>query len=355
MNKKTKTIIISAVVVVVLALLIIPKLSSSSGDAAGPSASAGADPTPVTVYIVKPQKLDNRILTTGTIMANEEVELKTETSGKVVKILFKEGTRVKKGDLLVKINDEELQAQLSRAKSALNLAEDNAHRFKLLLEREGVSQQDYDAAMNELNARKADVQLYEAQIAKTEVRAPFDGVVGLRNISEGDYVTTSTDIASMQNIDPIKIDFSIPEKYASYANTGDKIEFTISGSDKTYIGKVYAIEPKVDENTRTLQMRAICPNTKNEIHPGSFADVTLILREISDALMVPSQAIIPILKGQKVFLYKGGVVKEAVVKIGIRTDKNVEIMDGISPMDTVITSGILQIAAGMPVTISGTN
>ena len=355
MNKKTKTIIISAVVVVVLALLIIPKLSSSSGDADGPSASAGAGPTPVTVHIVKPQKLDNRILTTGTIMANEEVELKTETSGKVVKILFKEGTRVKKGDLLVKINDEELQAQLSRAKSALNLAEDNAHRFKLLLEREGVSQQDYDAAMNELNARKADVQLYEAQIAKTEVRAPFDGVVGLRNISEGDYVTTSTDIASMQNVDPIKIDFSIPEKYASYTNTGDKIEFTISGSDKTYIGKVYAIEPKVDENTRTLQMRAICPNTKNEIHPGSFADVTLILREISDALMVPSQAIIPILKGQKVFLYKGGVVKEAVVKIGIRTDKDVEIMDGISPMDTVITSGILQIAAGMPVTISGTN
>ena len=355
MNKKTKTIIISAVVVVILALLIIPKLSSSSGDAAGPSASAGAGPTPVTVHIVKPQKLDNRILTTGTIMANEEVELKTETSGKVVKILFKEGTRVKKGDLLVKINDEELQAQLSRAKSALNLAEDNAHRFKLLLEREGVSQQEYDAAMNELNARKADVQLYEAQIAKTEVRAPFDGVVGLRNISEGDYVTTSTDIASMQNIDPIKIDFSIPEKYASYTNTGDKIEFTISGSDKTYIGKVYAIEPKVDENTRTLQMRAICPNTKNEIHPGSSADVTLILREISDALMVPSQAIIPILKGQKVFLYKGGVVKEAVVKIGIRTDKNVEIMDGISPMDTVITSGILQIAAGMPVTISGTN
>ena len=355
MNKKTKTIIISAVVVVILALLIIPKLSSSSSGDPASSASAGAGPTPVTVHIVKPQKLDNRILTTGTIMANEEVELKTETSGKVVKILFKEGTRVKKGDLLVKINDEELQAQLSRAKSALNLAEDNAHRFKLLLEREGVSQQEYDAAMNELNARKADVQLYEAQIAKTEVRAPFDGVVGLRNISEGDYVTTSTDIASMQNVDPIKIDFSIPEKYASYTNTGDKIEFTISGSDKTYIGKVYAIEPKVDENTRTLQMRAICPNTKNEIHPGSFADVTLILREISDALMVPSQAIIPILKGQKVFLYKGGVVKEAVVKIGIRTDKNVEIMDGISPMDTVITSGILQIAPGMPVTISGTN
>jgi membrane fusion protein (multidrug efflux system) len=355
MNKKTKTIIITAVIIIILALLIIPKLSSSSGSADDSAASAGSGPIPVTVHIVKPQKLDNRILTTGTIMANEEVELKTETSGKVVKILFKEGTQVKKGDLLVKINDEELQAQLSRAKSALNLAEDNAHRFKLLLEREGVSQQEYDAAMNELNARKADVQLYEAQIAKTEVRAPFDGVVGLRNISEGDYVTTSTDIASMQDVDPIKIDFSIPEKYASYTNTGDKIEFTISGSDKTYIGKVYAIEPKVDENTRTLQMRAVCPNTKNEIHPGSFADVTLILEEISNALMVPSQAIIPILKGQKVFLYKSGVVQESVVKIGIRTDKMVEIIDGISPMDTVVTSGILQVGQGVPVTISGTN
>ncbi len=354
MSKKNKKVVIYSASALVLLLLILPKIFSSESGKQQSNVNK-AVVTPVQIYIIKPQKLDNKVLTIGTVLANEEVNLRSETSGKVIKILFKEGGRVKKGDLLVKINDAELQALLLRAKSALKLAAENEERQKKLLQTGGVSQQIYDASVNELNARKADVALYNAQIEKTEIRAPFDGIVGLRKISEGAYVTTSTDIASMQEIDPIKIDFSVPEKYSSFVNVGDKISFTISGNTKIYTGRVYAIEPKIDEATRTLHIRALCPNASKEIHPGSFADVTLILKEITNALMVPTQAIIPILKGQKVYLYKSGKVAESVVQTGIRTDTMVQITDGVSQMDTVITTGILQIAPGMPVTISGTN
>ena len=354
MNKKTKTIIISAVIVVILALLIIPKLGSA-GNSADPRGFAGAGPVPVKAHILKPQRLDNNVITTGTLLANESVELKSETAGKVVKILFKEGSRVNKGDLLLKINDEELQAQLLGAKSALNLAEDNMARAKKLLEKQGISQQDYDAAANDLNVKKANLDLVKAQLDKTEIKAPFEGIIGLKYVSEGSFINSSTVIASLQDIDPVKIDFSIPEKYAGFVHIGDKIKFSVAGSGNSYSGTVFAIEPKIDETTRTLKIRAISPNTRGEILPGAFADVTLILKEIPDALMVPTQAIIPILKGQKVYLCRNGVVAQVEVKTGIRTDTEVQITEGLSPKDTVITTGILQLAPGMPVKITETN
>lgn len=354
MSKKTKTIIISAAVVIVLVLLLLPKFSSSDSQGAmgGPGA---AGPTPVKGHILKPEKLNNNVITTGTILANESVELKSEISGKVVKIFFKEGSRVNKGDILLKINDEELQAQLLRAKSNLKLAEENEARQKALFEKEGVSKQVYDAAVNDLNAKKADLALINAQIDKTEIRAPFEGQIGLKYVSEGSFVNTTTVIASLQDIDPVKIDFSIPEKYTTYVTRGDRIQFKVAGSNKIFTGNVFAVEPKIDDVTRTLKIRAISPNTRAEILPGAFADVTLILREIPDALMVPTQAVIPILKGQKIYLYKNGFVVEAEIETGIRTDEAVQIVKGASASDTVITTGILQLAPGMPVTITDFN
>ncbi len=353
MNKKTKTIVISIVSVVIIALILLPKFLSS-----GPQGMPGgfaAGPIPVKAHILKPQKLNNNVITTGTVLANESVDLKCETSGKVTHIYFKEGSHVNKGDVLLKINDEELQAQLLGAKSALKLAEDNMARAKQLLDKQGISQQDYDAAANDLNVKKANFDLVKAQIDKTEIKAPFEGIIGLRYVSEGSFINSSIVIASLQDINPVKIDFSIPEKYSGFVNRGDKIKFSVAGSGKSYEGTVFAIEPKIDEMTRSLKIRAISPNTKGEILPGSFADVTLILKEIQDALMVPSQAIIPILKGQKVYLYKNGIVSESEVKTGIRTDTDVQLTGGISPLDTVITTGILQLAPGMPVTLSDIN
>ena len=356
MAKRTKTIIITTLVLIILILIILPKINFSDDVSTQNTmrTTAGAL-LPVKAHIVKPEALGNNVSISGTILANEEVELKSEVAGKIVKIAFKEGTNVKAGDLLVKINDSELQAQLSRAKYRLQLIEDREFRQKSLLEKEAISQEDYDVSLNELNIAKAEIQLIEAQIDQTEIKAPFNGVIGLKNVSEGSYVTTSTIIANLQNINPVKIDFSIPEKYAGLVKVGDKARFRIVGDDELYTGSVYAIEPKIDPVTRTLKLRATYQNREGKIIPGSFADITLILEQIDDAFMIPSQSIVPELKGQKIYLLKNGKATPQQVEIGVRTDTHVQITNGISENDTVITSGILQIKPGMPVTVSEFN
>lgn len=351
MKKSIKTILVIAAVVIVLILLAIPKLSSSEGETKTSGFSSSGS-LPVKAHITKYETLDNKVLTTGTVLANEEVDLKSEVDGKITGIFFHEGSYVNKGDLLVKINDADLQAQLQSAKSRLELQKDTEYRQKKLLEKEAISQEDYDMTANQLQVNQAEVELIKAQIAKTEIRAPFGGIVGLKNVSEGSFVNNSTIIASLQNINPIKIDFSIPERYSSMVEVGDEINFTISGNNKKYVGRVYAIEPKIDPVTRTLQIRALCSNTGREIFPGSFANVELVLKKIENAILIPSEALIPDIRGQKVFLYKNGSAVSKQVETGIRTDVNVQLTSGVSEGDTIITSGMLQLRPGAPITIS---
>ena len=352
MKKRFKIVLVVLIILIVAVLFAIPKLSSSGNKV--PPANMNKSLS-VKAHIIKAEKLANNVITSGTILSNEEVELKGEVAGKIINIYFKEGSSVKKGDLLVKINDAELQAQLAKAKYNLKLLEDREHRQRVLLEREAISQEDYDVSLNELNVVKADIELVKAQVAKTEIRAPFDGVIGLKNVSEGSFVNTETIIATLQDINPIKIDFSIPEKYSGSVKVGDQIRFKVVGKDETYTGKVYAIEPKIDPQTRTLKLRAVYSNAARSILPGSFADVELILHEIQGALMVPTYSIIPELKGQKVFLYRNGKAFPQNVEIGIRTDTRVQITNGLAENDTLITSGILQIRPNSPVTISELN
>ncbi len=351
MKKNIKTFGIIGIVIVILIILAIPKLKSDESKPGGRGFGA-AGPLPVKAHILKYQALDNKVLTTGTVLANEEVDLKSEVNGKITNIFFKEGSAVKEGALLVKINDADLQAQLQSAKSRLELQKDTEYRQKQLLEKEAISQEDYDMTANQLQVNEAEVELIKAQIAKTEIRAPFSGIIGLKNVSEGSFVTNSMIIASLQNINPIKIDFSIPERYSSMVNVGDEINFTITGSDKQFIGKVYAIEPKIDPVTRTLKLRALCSNTGREILPGSFANIQLVLKKIEDAILIPSEALIPDIKGQKVFIYRNGKAVPQQVGTGIRTDINVQLTSGVAEGDTIITSGMLQLRPGVPVTIS---
>lgn len=357
MKKNIKVVLISVAVIAILILLALPKINFSSGSEQNNSSPSNQfKALPVKAHIMNFQRLANKVLTTGTVMANEEVELKSEVSGKIVNILFKEGGFVKKGDLLVKINDSELQAQLTREKYNLKLLEDKEYRQRKLLEKEAISKEDYDDALNNLNVTKAQVELIKAQIEKTEIKAPFNGIVGLKNVSVGSFVTSSTVIATLQNINPIKIEFSIPEKYSSKVKVGDEINFTVTGNEHNYIAKIYAIEPKIDQVTRTLKMRAkYTSNIQGDILPGAFADVELILNDIKDALLIPSYALVPELKGQKVFVYKNGKVVSVDVETGIRTDKDVQITKGLNEKDTVITSGILQLRPGSPVTVSEFN
>lgn len=353
MSKLTKRIVIAGVVLVAVAALAYPKIDfggSGGAQAAGPSGPGEA--LPVNGYVVKQTQLVDRVVATGTLRANEEVNLAAETSGKVTQIHFAEGRRVSKGDLLVKINDAELIAQRERTLFRLKLAEQQVDRQQALLEMGGVSQEEFDQTVNQLNVLRAELNLNEAQIAKTDVRAPFDGVLGLRHVSEGAYLSPQTPIATLQDISPIKIDFSLPEKYAGLIRPGSDIQFRVSGSDLLHDGKVYAVEPRIDQNTRTLQVRATSPNRDGALFPGSFADVVLVLNEYENAMAVPAISVVSELRGKKVYIVKNGIVETRMVDTGIRTDSTVQVLNGISLQDTVLTSGLQLVRPGMPVRIA---
>ncbi|MBK7500920.1 MAG: efflux RND transporter periplasmic adaptor subunit [Ignavibacteriales bacterium] len=355
MNKNIKKILIAITILIVLAIVFLPKILSSTKSGAIMPIGRPDMVVPVKAHIVSLETLSNSVYTTGTILANEEVELRSEISGKIIKILFKEGSYVNKGDLLIKINDADLQAQLRRAESKVKLSEEKESRQRQLRDGNLISQEEYDNTVGELNVNQADYDLIKAQIDKTEIRAPFGGIVGLRSVSEGSYVTTATVMARLQDFNSIKVDFSIPEKYSTSVKTGDELEFKISGSNRLFQAKVYAIEPKINPGTRTLQIRAICNSSYKELIPGAFANVELNLKQIVDAILIPTVSIVPELKGQKVFLYKNGIVNAQNVEIGIREETRVQIISGLQKGDTVITSGILQVKPKSKVKISGFN
>lgn len=353
MNKTIKRIILVTGILVVLAALAYPKISPLfSGSGAEGSQQQGQSSLRVDGIVVEHGSVQDKIFTTGTILANEEVELRSEVSGKITEIYLQEGRSVTKDQLLIKINDSELQAQLNRAEYRLNLASEREERQRKLLEKGGISQEDYDATLNEVNVLKSEVELIRAQIEKTEIRAPFDGRVGLKYVSDGSYISPSTRIASLQNINPVKVDFSIPERYVNRVEVGDEITFTVQGTEREFAGEIYAIEPKIESQTRTLQIRAESNNDEELLVPGAFADLELILETIDDALMIPTMALVPELQGQKVFLYRNGTVAEQGVGTGIRTEEKVQITSGLQPGDTVLTTGLLQVRAGMPVVMN---
>jgi membrane fusion protein (multidrug efflux system) len=279
------------------------------------------------------------------------VELAAEAAGRIETIYFKEGTLVKKNDLLVKINDDDVRAQLKKTELQIQLASDQEKRQKLLLETNNTSRELYDIALNQLNTLKADRENLLVSIRRREIRAPFDGVVGLRYVSEGGYVSQTSRIASMQKIDPVKVDFSIPEKYAGKVAVGDLVFFSNEEVKLRFTGKLYAIEPRIETTTRTLQLRALCNNKSRTIFPGAYVQIELRLKQILDALMVPTQAIIPVLRGQTVLVRKNGVVVSVPVSVGTRTASAVQITSGLSAGDTVITTGLMQLRPGNPVNV----
>ncbi|MGE5313690.1 MAG: efflux RND transporter periplasmic adaptor subunit [Acidobacteriota bacterium] len=324
----------------------------SKSPGAAPRSGASNGPLTVQGVVVTPQKLDNIVRSSGTVLASESVDLASEASGRIEKIFFKEGTHVRKNDILVKINDDDLQAQLKKTELQIALASEQEKRSRQLFEKNGISQEQYDIALNQVNTQKADRENLTASIRKREIRAPFDGVIGLRYVSEGGYVTPSTRIASMQKVNPLKIDFAIPEKYAGMVSIGDIVNFSTEGTNLKFTGRLYAIEPRIDPLTRTLQLRALCDNRSEKIFPGSYVQIELRLKTITDALLVPTQAIIPVLKGQTVLVKRNGVVASVPVTVGTRQSSTVQITNGLSANDTVITTGLLQLKPGMPVNVA---
>ena len=348
-SARTKRIVALGLAAIVLVGLALPKISDS-GSSGGGGGSSDA-PTRVDATVLRPGTVTERIRTTGTLQADESVELTSEASGKITHLRFGEGARVEAGELLVQINDAELQAEKQRLEHELQLARDRAERQRRLLEEGGVSQEEYDATVNEVDVLEADLQLVEARIEKTKVRAPFEGVVGLRAVSEGAYVSPQTRITTLQRLNPIKVNVSVSEKYASRVGPGQSIAFSVRGRDDRLTGEVYATDTQVDPDTRTLQLRARAPNPVGTLRPGMFADVTVTLGTVDDAIVVPSFAVVPTLGGQRVFVVENGTAQPKNVTLGVRTDSTVQVTDGLSLRDTVITSGIQSLRAGLPVQI----
>ncbi len=339
---KNKSILIILLVVAVLLGIKFIFLSPKAKNKGGGNFSKGG-PVKVTAYITQPTILENKIFATGTIKAYEEAALIPEVSGKLQKINFTEGSPVSKGTLLAKIVDSDLQAQLVKLNTQLQLAEDKESRLKQLLNIQGVSQEDYDAAINTIKVIKADVAFVQSQIAKTEIRAPFDGEIGLRLVSEGSFVNTNTVLTTMQQINLLKIDFMVPEKYASIIKKGDLIKFNVENVRDTFAAKVEAIEPKIDPTTRNITMRAVVNNSKMNLFAGSFARVELIASRKHDALLIPTEAIIPELKGKKVFVNRKGKATPIKIVTNTRNDKMIEVIEGLKVGDTVITTGLMNL------------
>lgn len=326
-----------------------PSESKIPADATG-RGSGGRQQQPLKVSVVRavPAPFTEHISATGTLRAEEGVELQAETGGRVRSINFTEGSRVRKGDLLVKLTDDDLQAMLVRASSRLNLAVQRRSRIERLFQEGVANREDYDTAVNEMAVQEAEVGVIRAQIAKTEIRAPFDGMVGLRFISEGAFVNANARMATLQAVDRLKLDFSVPERFAERIAPGTVVEFSAGGRSRRQ-GKVSAVEPRLDAGTRTLTARAVIANPDGLLRPGSFVNVDVTLETFPDAIVLPSVSVVPGPTERSVFVVSDGRAVRRAVQTGTRTESTVHIVSGVQPGDLVITSGLQQMRQGLPV------
>lgn len=344
------TVLVAAAVVVFL-FTRTGASETTEGRGAGQGGRSGGMRLPVVGIVIQPRPFDNTIQATGSILASEEVELRSEVAGKVISLPFKEGSKVRKGDLLVKINDEDLRAQLMRTRSRMELVTQRAERARKLREINGVSEDQFEEAQNELTSVRAEQALLQAQLNKTEVRAPFDGVIGLRFVSEGSYISSATLVARLQDVSSVKVDFAVPEKYAALVRVGMRVTFSTEGTSEPFHGDVYAIEPKIDPATRSLRVRARATNEAGRLLPGSYTKVLLVLQRQQDAILVPTQALMPDRNGQKIFVVRNSVARLIAVEAGMRTENSVIITSGLANRDTVLTTGLLQLRDGSPVQV----
>lgn len=340
---KIKTITISLLALGLIGLIGYRITKNSSESEKNDKKGDKKPPLAVDALVVSSKDFSNAISLSGSIEANETVEIRSEVSGIVEKISFSEGTNVSKGQVLVKVNDIELRAQLSQAITKQKLAGENERRAKLLLQKEAISQEEYEIASAEFRSLKAQSQLIQAQIAKTTIRAPFSGKIGLRNISPGTYVTPTTIITKLVSSNQVKISFSIPEKYASEVENNTSILFTIPNNTQKFSAKIYAIEPEIDTATRTLKIRALASNTSGQLVPGTFASIELPLKNIKDAIVIPTEAVVPIQNGKVVYIANNGKAKEVKIETLARTAKDVVVTSGIKSGDTLLISGVMSL------------
>ncbi len=333
------------IIIISFSLVLLAACGKKEKKNAGNPAGGAARPTTMRVdaYIVKPQAFAENIEVPGSIVANEATEIHPEVPGRIVKLNVAEGKYIGRGTLLAKLYDGDLVAQLNKLQIQLRIAEKTEERQAQLLKIQGISQQDYDLSLLQVNNLQADIAIIRTSIGKTEIRAPFSGRLGLKNISPGAYVTPASVIAVINQTDQLKLDFTVPEKYTGQIKTGQKVNFTYEGSNKQFSAKVSATESGVTENTRSLAVRALVQEKDPGLLPGAFVKVQLHFDPDTNAILIPTQAVLPQARGKKVILFNNGTAKFVDVTTGARDSARVQITEGLKAGDTIVVTGLLSV------------
>lgn len=358
MNQKTKKILRRSlwtlIALIVLVLLLRPKVDFGNGesDSRASEQQSGSEGISAEAYVTEPREFRDQIRSTGSLLAEDEIEIMPEAAGRITELHIREGEEIEQGEPILKLNNADLQASLRRVGHDISLAEIKKEREKTLLENDAGTREAYDEARHQVDNLQAQRDELIAELEKTEISAPFSGVIGFKNVSQGSYVTTNTPITTLQKIDPIRVDFSVPERFRNQISTGQTIEFKVDGVEEWVEGQIYAIQPRVDRESRTIGLRARADNEDGLLLPGAFAQINIELGYTNDVVMIPSESLVPEADGYHVFIYADGKAKRTPVEVQHRTDTEIVIENGIAPGDTVLTTGILQLRDDIPVRLS---
>ncbi len=315
-----------------------------------PSAPAGQQPVPVEVTVVQETEFTEEVSSTGSLLAQEEVTLRSEAAGRIVEIGFREGAPVVQGQLMVRLFSDDLKAQLKKTKASLRLAEDRITRNQKLVNMQGISREEFDRMLNEAELLRAEEEIIIAQMSKTEIRAPFSGMAGLREVSIGAIVQPQQTITTVQRLEPLKLEFTLPEQFIGRISPGDSLNFSVAGQVAGRRAVVYATDPLVSQSSRSMRVRATCIGSANGLLPGAFAKISIPMKHIR-SLLVPAESVVPVLKGKQVYVVRNGIADTTGIRTGVRTARSIEVLDGLNPGDSIVTSGLLQLRPGSPVRV----
>jgi membrane fusion protein (multidrug efflux system) len=334
---------------IVFSFLFLPACKEKA-DAEKPARNQGNQPVIVDVIVARTQTINNTVEANGSVVANEYVELHPEISGRIVYLDVPEGSHVEKGFVVARINDADLQATLEKSKVLLELNQKTEERDRQLVAIQGINQADYDIAVNNVKSTQADIDYTQAQIDKTIIRAPFSGTVGLRQVSTGAYVTSTNIIATIQQLDKIKVDFTLPEQFTNVIKKGSTVDIEMDATmQKRRKAVIVATEPQINQASRNLTVRAILDEGKD--HPGAYVKVFVNAGANTSAIMVPTNSIIPDDKNNQLIIVRNGKAEFVNVQTGVREANNIEITKGVSPGDTVVVTGVLFARPKSPLTV----
>lgn len=323
-----------------------PKVESSA------RSKGGNKPIPVTVSLVQSEKVIDGIRAVGSLVPNEEVDIAGEIAGKIVSINFKEGTEVTKGQLLVQVNDDDLQAQLKR----YEFQEQNLHkkleRQRILFEKEAISGEMFDQVQTEYNVLLADVEILKVRIARCKIKAPFSGTIGIRSVSDGSYIQVGSKIASLVDLNTLKLEFSIPQKYINIPLVGTTVYFTTTASEQKHTAQIYAMEPKIEDKTRTIILRALHNNANNKLRPGMSVAVTIPTSALTSTLMIPTEAVIPAMDSKSVWVVRDNKPIQTIIETGTRLENKIEVLKGLQEGDSIIITGLMQLREGASIKVT---